>query len=143
MILTLCTPTETIFEGKIQSANLPTVGGAMTILPLHISISSQLNTGIVEIIDENNQKINIVVNGGVINFDKEKLSIATLEAQILVGEKTSKLFDQNLAKITAQINKEIQEALDETQIYKADPVAINMLNAEKQARLEFLNELLK
>jgi F-type H+-transporting ATPase subunit epsilon len=143
MILNICSPSGVIFENKVKSVTLPSIGGMMTILPMHSNFSAQLTTGILEITAETGEIYKIAINAGIANFEKEELNIATLEAQILDQKNTKKVFDQNTKIITDTINQEIAAALSENQIYKVDPVAINSLSAERQARIKLLNELLK
>lgn len=70
---------KTLFQTEVKSVNLKTVTGELTLLPGHIPLITELTSGIIKIVDENNKTYAINASSGF-------LEIKPLEINILCRE---------------------------------------------------------
>lgn len=75
MLLEIITPEEKVFEGEVNSVQLPGSGGKFEILNNHAPIISSLVKGEIRVIDSNNNSSNYPINGGVIEMQKNKIIV--------------------------------------------------------------------
>jgi len=71
MKIDILTPEKKVFEGEVESINLPTPLGFITILPHHISFLSAVSKGRIKIKTLDKEKI-IYSYGGIIEVFKNK-----------------------------------------------------------------------
>lgn len=75
MQLEIITPEQKVFEGKVNSVQLPGVDGKFEILNNHAPIISTLSKGDVRVIDSNNKTVLFKINGGVIEMQNNKIIV--------------------------------------------------------------------
>lgn len=75
MYLEIVTPDKKIFEGNIISSTFPGVDGTFQILKNHAPIISPLSNGVLSYEEENGNKNNISVTGGVVEVSKNKIIV--------------------------------------------------------------------
>ena len=75
MQLEIITPEHKLFEGQVNSVQLPGVDGKFEILNNHAPIISTLAKGNVRVIDTNNKTELFEINGGVIEMQNNKIIV--------------------------------------------------------------------
>ncbi|MEI8137383.1 MAG: ATP synthase F1 subunit epsilon [Bacteroidota bacterium] len=75
MKIEIITPDKKLFEGSIKSAVFPGSEGSFGILNNHASLIGNLKAGKVELVDENNNKIDFEITGGVVEVLKNKVIV--------------------------------------------------------------------
>jgi F-type H+-transporting ATPase subunit epsilon len=75
MKLEIITPEKKLFEGSIKSAVFPGTEGSFGILNDHAPLIGTLKSGKVEIIDDNNNKLDFEITGGVVEVLKNKVIV--------------------------------------------------------------------
>lgn len=60
-----------MFEGEVESINLPTPGGTITVLPKHTSLVTPLSAGTVKIQNKEGAQ-NFLSEGGVFEVSQNK-----------------------------------------------------------------------
>ena len=68
MLLELITPEKKVFQGEVNSVQLPGTNGKFEVLNNHAPIISTLTKGHVRVIDRNNKTEFYKINGGVIEM---------------------------------------------------------------------------
>jgi F-type H+-transporting ATPase subunit epsilon len=106
--LSIVTPEEQIYEGKVNSIVIPAVTGLMGILPGHLPIVSQLGIGIVKIETEKGAEY-IGIQGGYLDFLYNKANILTARAIVTTFEKRKETVGRLKEK-----HKIVQEITEET-----------------------------
>ncbi|MBA7703670.1 ATP synthase epsilon chain [subsurface metagenome] len=75
MTLEIITPEKTLFEGKINSLNVPGTKGPFVILHNHAPIISTLDKGQIKIVTDNQDTKLINIEGGIIEVKKNKIIV--------------------------------------------------------------------
>lgn len=75
MYLEIITPEEKVFEGEIESVQLPGTQGSFQLLNNHAPIVSTLKKGKLVLVDQNNESKEIDVNGGVVEVNNNKVIV--------------------------------------------------------------------
>lgn len=75
MKLEIITPDKKLFEGTVKSAVFPGNEGSFGVLDNHAPMIATLRSGKVELVEENNNKIEFVVKGGVVEVLKNKVIV--------------------------------------------------------------------
>jgi F-type H+-transporting ATPase subunit epsilon len=75
MKLEIITPDKKLFEGTVKSAIFPGSEGSFGILNDHAAMIATLKEGKVELIEENNNKIDFLIKGGVVEVQKNKVIV--------------------------------------------------------------------
>lgn len=75
MFLEIITPDKKLFSGEVKAVKLPGAGGSFGVLNNHAPIISSLKKGTIVITDENKQKQNFDVKGGVVEVLKNKIIV--------------------------------------------------------------------
>ncbi len=75
MKLEIITPDKKLFEGEVKSAIFPGSEGSFGVLNNHAAMIATLMKGKVELIEENNNKLEFNVNGGVVEVNKNKVIV--------------------------------------------------------------------
>lgn len=75
MKLEIITPDKRLFEGSIKSAIFPGNEGSFGVLNNHAPMIATLKAGKVELIEENNNKVEFVIKGGVVEVLKNKVVV--------------------------------------------------------------------
>lgn len=75
MLLEIITPEEKVFEGEVNSVQLPGSDGKFEVLNNHAPIISSLVKGEIRVIDSNNNSSNYPINGGVIEMQNNKIIV--------------------------------------------------------------------
>jgi F-type H+-transporting ATPase subunit epsilon len=75
MKLEIITPDKKLFEGTVKSAIFPGSEGSFGVLDNHAAMIATLMKGKVELIEENNNKLEFNVNGGVVEVNKNKVVV--------------------------------------------------------------------
>lgn len=78
MYLEIITPDKKLFQGEVKRVRLPGSMGLFEILNNHAPIISTLRKGKIRILDVDNRKVNIEVNGGIVE-NKDNNIIVLLE----------------------------------------------------------------
>ena len=75
MKLEIITPDKKLFDGYVKSAVFPGSEGSFGILNNHAPMIATLKAGKVELIEENNNKLEFIVKGGVVEVVKNKVIV--------------------------------------------------------------------
>ena len=75
MLLEIITPEKKVFQGEVNSVQLPGTNGKFEILNNHAPIISTLIKGHVRVIDDNNNVELFEINGGVIEMQNNKIIV--------------------------------------------------------------------
>ena len=75
MKLEIITPDKKLFDGTVKSATFPGSDGSFGVLDNHAPMIATLKSGKVEVTEENNNKLEFVVKGGVVEVLKNKVVV--------------------------------------------------------------------
>tara|TARA_B100000900_G_C20171072_1_gene549875 strand:+ start:42 stop:278 length:237 start_codon:yes stop_codon:yes gene_type:complete len=75
MLLEIITPEKKVFQGEVNSVQLPGTNGKFEILNNHATIISTLTKGHVRVIDDNNNIKLFEINSGVIEMQNNKVIV--------------------------------------------------------------------
>ena len=75
MLLEIITPEKKVFQGEVNSVQLPGTNGKFEVLNNHAPIISNLTKGDVRVIDSNNKTELFEINGGVIEMQNNKIIV--------------------------------------------------------------------
>lgn len=75
MKIEIITPDKKLYEGEVKSAIFPGSEGSFGVLNNHAAMIATLKKGKVELIEENNNKLEFEVNGGVVEVSKNKATV--------------------------------------------------------------------
>ena len=75
MLLEIITPEKKVFQGEVNSVQLPGTNGKFEVLNNHAPIISTLIKGHVRVIDNNNNIELFKINGGVIEMQNNKIIV--------------------------------------------------------------------
>lgn len=75
MKIEIITPDKKLFEGSIKSAVFPGSEGSFGVLNDHAPLIGTLKAGKVELIDDNNNKLDFEITGGVVEILKNKVIV--------------------------------------------------------------------
>ena len=75
MLLEIITPEKKVFQGEVNSVQLPGTNGKFEVLNNHAPIISTLIKGHVRVIDDNNNVELFEINGGVIEMQNNKIIV--------------------------------------------------------------------
>lgn len=75
MKIEIITPDKKLYEGTIKSAIFPGSEGSFGILNNHAPLIGTLKAGKVELVDENNNKVDFEIKGGVVEVLKNKVIV--------------------------------------------------------------------
>lgn len=75
MKLEIITPDKSLYEGQVKSAVFPGSEGSFGVLKDHAPMIATLKQGTIELTEENNNKVNFQVNGGVVEVFKNKVTV--------------------------------------------------------------------
>ncbi len=118
--LEVLTPSGSIFNGLAKSVTLPGEEGEFGVLPEHVSLTTLLQAGVVDIQKENGKTESIVVNWGVVQITDNKVVVLVDGAVAIRGES-----DGDIAK-----------ALDEAKSLINSITDSNVMFATVSARIE-------
>ena len=119
MHLTLISPQETIFQGEVAKATIPTEAGVITVLPGHIPLGSVVKPGILSFLPKDKHE-NAFIKGTDFLFKDDEVQVSVASGSIYVdGEKIVLLVSwatanpesdvETLEKMKAQLEKDIEE----------------------------------
>ena len=74
LFLEIVSPQGIIFEGNINQVTLPTINGAITVLPHHAALFTKLAEGEVEV-TEGGKRTSYVIAGGFFEINDNKASV--------------------------------------------------------------------
>ncbi|MCW3076699.1 MAG: atpC [Bacteroidetes bacterium] len=75
MKLEIVTPDKKLFEGSVKSAVFPGSEGSFGVLNNHAAMIATLKEGKVELIEENNNKLEFTIKGGVVEVLKNNVVV--------------------------------------------------------------------
>jgi F-type H+-transporting ATPase subunit epsilon len=75
MKLEIITPDKKLFEGAVKSAIFPGSEGSFGVLNGHAPMIATLGHGKIELIEENNSKVEFNVKGGVVEISKNNVIV--------------------------------------------------------------------
>jgi F-type H+-transporting ATPase subunit epsilon len=75
MLLEIITPDKKLFEGEVKSAVFPGSEGSFGILDDHAPMIATLKNGKIELTEQNNNKVEFFVKGGVVEVAKNKVIV--------------------------------------------------------------------
>ncbi len=75
MKLEIITPDKKLYEGAVKSAIFPGSEGSFGVLDNHAAMIATLKAGKVELIEDNNNKLEFVVKGGVVEVKKNNVIV--------------------------------------------------------------------
>jgi F-type H+-transporting ATPase subunit epsilon len=118
--LEVLTPSGSIFNGLAKSVTLPGEEGEFGVLPEHVSLTTLLQAGVVDIQKENGKTESIVVNWGVVQITDNKVVVLVDGAVAIRGESEG----------------DIAKALDEAKSLIHSITDSNVMFATVSARIE-------
>ncbi len=75
MLLEIITPEKKVFQGEVNSVQLPGTNGKFEVLNNHAPIISTLTKGLVRVIDVNNKTELFEINGGIIEMQNNSIIV--------------------------------------------------------------------
>lgn len=75
MKLEIITPDKKLFEGSVKSAVFPGSEGSFGVLNNHAPMIATLKAGKIQLFEENNNKLEFAVKGGVVEVLKNKVIV--------------------------------------------------------------------
>jgi F-type H+-transporting ATPase subunit epsilon len=75
MKLEIITPDKKLFEGNVKSAIFPGAEGSFGVMNNHAPMIATLKAGKVELVEENNTKLEFPVKGGVVEVMKNSVIV--------------------------------------------------------------------
>jgi F-type H+-transporting ATPase subunit epsilon len=75
MKLEIITPDKKLFDGNVKSAVFPGTEGSFGIMNNHAPMIATLKAGKVELIEDNNNKVEFTVKGGVVEVMKNSVIV--------------------------------------------------------------------
>ncbi|MGZ3900659.1 MAG: ATP synthase F1 subunit epsilon [Bacteroidia bacterium] len=75
MKLEIITPDKKLFEGSVKSAIFPGNEGSFGVLNNHAPMIATLKAGKVELVEENNNKLEFAIKGGVVEVLKNNVIV--------------------------------------------------------------------
>jgi F-type H+-transporting ATPase subunit epsilon len=75
MKLEIITPDKKLFEGNVKSAIFPGNEGSFGVMSNHAPMIATLKAGKVEVTEENNNKLEFTVKGGVVEVIKNSVIV--------------------------------------------------------------------
>ncbi|MGE0569275.1 MAG: ATP synthase F1 subunit epsilon [Bacteroidia bacterium] len=75
MQLEIITPDKKLYEGNVKSAIFPGAEGSFGVLNNHAATISTLKKGVIELIEENDNKLSFEIAGGVAEVFKNKVIV--------------------------------------------------------------------
>ena len=118
--LEVLTPSGPIFNGSAKSVTLPGEEGEFGVLPEHVSLTTLLQAGVVDIHKENGKTESIVVNWGVVQITQNKVVVLVDGAVAIRGDNEG----------------DIAKALDEAKTLITSVGDSNAMIASVSARIE-------
>ncbi len=118
--LEVLTPSGSIFNGPAKSVTLPGEEGEFGVLPEHVSLTTLLQAGVIDVHKENGKTESIVVNWGVVQITQNKVVVLVDGAVAIRGESEG----------------DIAKALDEAKSLITSVGESNALIASVSARLD-------
>ncbi|WP_295052797.1 ATP synthase F1 subunit epsilon [Sulfuricurvum sp.] len=118
--LEVLTPSGSIFNGPAKSVTLPGEEGEFGVLPEHVSLTTLLQAGVVDIQKENGKTESIVVNWGVVQITDNKVVVLVDGAVAIRGENEG----------------DIAKALDEAKSLISSVADSNVMIASVSARID-------
>jgi F-type H+-transporting ATPase subunit epsilon len=73
--LEIITPDKKLFEGSVKSAVFPGSEGSFGVLNNHAPMIATLREGKVELVEENNNKVEFSIKGGVVEVLKNNVIV--------------------------------------------------------------------
>ena len=118
--LELITPNGLIYDGEALSVTLPGSEGEFGVLPHHATLTTLLDTGVIDIEKPDKKIESVVVNWGVVQVDEQKVVVLVDGAVAIRGENES----------------EIASALDNAKKLLKDVSDSNLAIASVSAKIE-------
>ncbi len=75
MKLEIITPDKKLFEGSVKYIVFPGSDGSFGVMDNHAPMISSLKSGKLELVEENNNKLEFSINGGVVEILKNKVIV--------------------------------------------------------------------
>jgi len=75
MKLEIITPDKKLYEGTVKSAVFPGSEGSFGVLDNHAPMIATLGNGKIELIEDNNSKLEFNVKGGVVEISKNNVIV--------------------------------------------------------------------
>ena len=75
MKLEIITPDKKLFEGSVKSAVFPGSEGSFGVLDNHAPMIATLRSGKVELVEDNNNKLEFAIKSGVVEVLKNKVIV--------------------------------------------------------------------
>ncbi|MCF8008202.1 MAG: F0F1 ATP synthase subunit epsilon [Halanaerobiales bacterium] len=81
ILLKIITPKRVVFKEKIDVLEAPAVDGLIGILPNHAPLITALKTGVIRIVNENNERF-ISVSEGIMDVKPDQVNIVARTAEL-------------------------------------------------------------
>ncbi len=142
--LSILTPDENFYEGQVASVVVTTSKGQDTFMADHWDSIVQLDIGIITVTTENGENIRIANNGGTAVFKNNVLTVSTIDAETISGRKPDlSLFTKTFIAKNNEVEKQIQEALEQGGVFEAETTVSALFQEERLAKIQVLNEMIK
>lgn len=120
--LKIITPEQTLFDEQVMQVSLPTPNGEITVLPEHIPVLSLVQAGEVRIVNEKKKTIPMVISGGFIEINGDKI--------LLLADTAERVEELDIERAQAA-QERAQQRLHDKQI-DAQEYALLMAKIEKE-----------
>ncbi len=100
--------TKKIYEGKAKKLRAPGAKGHLGIYPKHANLISTLKIGKIDLDEEDGDKKTILINGGILKVQNDKVMILTNEAtpdDEIIKEEIDKAIKEAQKKISSELPK--------------------------------------
>lgn len=142
--LSILTPDENFYEGLVTEVVVTTPKGQDAFLSDHWDSIVQLEIGIITVILEDGTRLRIANNGGTAVFKNNTLTISTIDAETITGRKPDLgLFTKTFVAKNNQVEKQIQEALEQGGVFESETTLSALFQEERLAKIQVLNEMIK
>ena len=128
--MTICvmTPNEKIFHGQINYASIYRQSGSFTILPHHTPMIISLESGEVEVEEDNQNQLCFAIDAGMIEVSANHINVLSQVAVIAETRQHAK------SKLTAeQLARQKQNAKEREQLIRSEMELYRLLRETGQA----------
>lgn len=115
--LEIVTPTGIVFSDNVKSVQLPGSEGEFGILPGHAAITTLLHSGLIEIVDLDNEKDIVAISWGYVKVDEIKVTVLA-DGAIYIGGKDNSSIAESMQKA-----KELIEAMGSDNVNYANTIS--------------------
>ncbi|PSM51597.1 ATP synthase, F1 complex, epsilon subunit [Campylobacter blaseri] len=115
--LEIVTPTGIVFSDSVKSVQLPGSEGEFGVLPGHAAITTLLSSGLIEIVDLNDEKDIVAISWGYVKVDESKVTVLA-DGAVYIGGKDNSSIAESMEKA-----KELIESMGADNVNYANTIS--------------------